>query len=177
MTHAALVDRGAAWLRGTHGCVVVLTEHTGVGTEQPDVIGWDRVGNTILVECKRSRSDFYADAQKPWRDRRRFPHPHGQRRWFLLDRAAFPTMPQKVPDGWGVAYVTGRRVLVARPAIVDPAWTREHDLGFLLSELRRFQVQGMKPLTWAEHQDVINPPWGDVEEARALMGPSLGPLR
>lgn len=66
MTHADLVERAVRWLRGTMGCKLVLREMTGWGGEQADAIGWNR-NTSVLVECKATRSDFLADAKKPWR--------------------------------------------------------------------------------------------------------------
>ncbi len=67
-THADLVERAARWLRSTKKCGVVLTEFVTSSPETPDAIGWTYGGNwSILVECKTSLSDFYADSKKQGR--------------------------------------------------------------------------------------------------------------
>lgn len=172
LTHDELIERGAAWLRGTHRCIVVLTEHTG-SHEQPDVIGWNRRGQSILLECKCSRSDYHRDRRKPWRrDESQLPddyhRAHGRQRFYLLD-VGFGGLPRPLPEAWGFAWVRPTRVSVQIPAPVDPTWTPARDVVFLLRELQRFQLQGMRPRTWLEHRDRVDTPWHDIEDARRLM--------
>jgi hypothetical protein len=158
MTHAALIQRAAAWLRGRHKCIVVLTEHTGA-REQPDAIGWRRDGTTVLVECKTNVSDFRVDRLKPWR--RGLVPPHGRSRWYLLDgecwQAASASILRVDSTGWGIAWAE-HAVRVYREAAADPSWTADRDAIYLIRELQRFQIQGMKPATFAEHDRRIHPP-------------------
>jgi hypothetical protein len=68
MTHAELVVRAIRWLRNQKGCSFVLSEQFAAGVaEQPDAIGWKYGDQSHLIECKISRSDFFADAAKPFR--------------------------------------------------------------------------------------------------------------
>ncbi len=107
LTHADLVKIAGRWLRNTAGCSVVLEElcaATGNG-ENPDAIGW-RSGQTMLVECKASRSDFLADRKKPFRaDPSRGL---GMYRYFLAPKGLL--RPEEMPDRWGLLEVSGRRV-------------------------------------------------------------------
>lgn len=64
MTHEDLRKRAVRWLTTTKRCTVVLSEIVTCAGEAPDAIGW-RYGESILVECKVSRADFHANAQKP----------------------------------------------------------------------------------------------------------------
>lgn len=113
MTHADLVARGARWLQGNrHRCTIVLAEmRTNRTSEQPDVIGW--YGNvwSILLECKASRADFMRDHHKP---HRRVGRGMGQERWYFARAGVI--RPLDVPDGWGLAEVDGRRVVITIPA-------------------------------------------------------------
>jgi hypothetical protein len=74
MTHSELCDRALRWLRGTRHCQPVFNNVASC-SEIPDAIGWSSSykhrGSTV-VECKSSRSDFYADKKKriAWRDPR-----------------------------------------------------------------------------------------------------------
>ena len=68
MTHAQLVERAVAWLRG-YRCGVILSEQACVSGEMPDAIGWKRASHSVLVECKISRADFLADRDKPFRQK------------------------------------------------------------------------------------------------------------
>ena len=59
--------RVAEWLRYRYGCGIVLSEQYCVTGEVPDVIGWKTSCQSVLVECKVSRSDFLADSNKACR--------------------------------------------------------------------------------------------------------------
>ena len=61
MTHEELRKRAVRWL--TKKCPVVLSELVSANVEIPDAIGWNN-GHSVLVECKISRSDFLANANK-----------------------------------------------------------------------------------------------------------------
>lgn len=105
MTHAELVTRAARWLSNTVGCAVVLTEHGSYCGETPDAIGW-KSHTSYLVECKASVSDFYADRSKPFR--RDFERGAGDFRFYLTPPALLEGL--KIPDGWGLYEVRGKRV-------------------------------------------------------------------
>ena len=184
MTHAELVDRAAAWLRGKrHGCLVVLTEHTG-GREIPDAIGWNRIGASTLVECKTSRGDLLRDSKKPWRrdDLREF-YGVGRTRWYLLDGQSFADVPAiGILPKWGVAITTANRVQVLRePEPFDEPEIAVRTSLYLVRELQRFQLQGMTPLTFLQHHHTrsngCNGSWRDIYEAQRIMGlrPPLRP--
>lgn len=118
MTHKELVKRAERWLRNTLHCRVVLSElvsYTQSG-ETPDAIGF-KSRETILVECKMSKSDFYADRKKPSRNWRMteklktkgFAYPAlGDWRFYLT----YPGLLDgcKLPNGWGWYEVHGRYV-------------------------------------------------------------------
>ena len=57
-THSELVDIAEKWL--FKRCGFAFKELTTINQETPDAIGF-RSGESILVECKTSRSDFHAD--------------------------------------------------------------------------------------------------------------------
>jgi hypothetical protein len=64
ITHDELVARAVRWL--SKRCVVVLSECSAYCSNIiPDAIGWTARGNSILIECKVSVGDFYADRHKP----------------------------------------------------------------------------------------------------------------
>jgi len=112
MTHAELVDRAARWLRGTMRCDPVLTEYGCWATpEQPDAFGVNSDG-TVVVECKTSISDFYADGRKPYR---RQPHyGMGRRRYYLTPRGLISPQRLTLRPGWGLLEVVGRIIRVRR---------------------------------------------------------------
>lgn len=68
MTHAELVERAGRWLRNTCRCKLVILEPKPWNChEHVDAIGWTPEGESIVVECKVSLTDFKSDWNKPWR--------------------------------------------------------------------------------------------------------------
>lgn len=134
MIHADLVEQAAIWLRTHRKCSIVLTE-LGTTGETPDAIGW-RGTHSTLVECKVSRADFIADADKFFRR-----HPEsgiGQHRFFLTLPGIVTT--ESVPFGWGLLELTATKVKKIRDSEHHEANSR-HEIGLLLSTLRRIGQQ------------------------------------
>jgi hypothetical protein len=107
--HAQLVRIARNWLAGSQRCRVIVCEHQGGCNEEPDAIAWRTQPNTcrtesILVECKASRADFFAD-QKKWH--RIYRDGLGDLRWYLTPRGLLDV--GEVPDGWGL--IEARSVL------------------------------------------------------------------
>ncbi len=77
LTHEQLCERARRWLRGSRRCDPVFSNLASCG-EIPDAIGWSSCwkwhGSTV-VECKTSRSDFYADQKK------KFDYRHREHGW------------------------------------------------------------------------------------------------
>ena len=67
MTHNQLVRLAEEWLRKRYRCGIVLSEQSCASGETPDVIGWKGSSRSVLVECKISRVDFFADREKTFR--------------------------------------------------------------------------------------------------------------
>ena len=108
MGHEELVERAGVWLKKSCGCSTVATEirsATDTG-EIPDAIGW-RSDYSVLVECKTSRADFLADANKPFRQ---MPDTGmGSFRFYLCPPELI--YPEDVPDHWGLLYADeGHRI-------------------------------------------------------------------
>lgn len=121
MTHTQLIERAERWLRNSLNCRVVLTElvaYTQSG-ETPDAIGF-RCNETILIEAKTSKSDFYRDRTKPSRNWKRSYVVNGETKHVNLrpalgDWRFYLTPPGlldgcKLPEGWGWYEVHGRSV-------------------------------------------------------------------
>ena len=142
MTHADLVARAERWLRNTLNCGVVLTELVAYTTsgETPDAIGW--VWNrAILVECKTSRQDFFADQKK----RSRHPHATALGCWRFYFTPTGLIAPDEVPEGWGLYEVQGRTIrhlagevyTNGYPKIPPFESCRHSEVAMLLSAIRR----------------------------------------
>jgi hypothetical protein len=126
--HKQLVTLAAAWLRKSHS--VVVTEIAS-GSESPDAIGFTS-GHSTMIECKASRSDFKADAKKPFR-----LHPPGGLGMFRYYMAPAGMLEVwELPDAWGLLEVNGNRVrcrLKANPQKSD----RGRECAILVSLIRR----------------------------------------
>src|SRR5580700_5421882 len=140
MKHAQLVARAADWLRHRYGCGIVLSEQYCATGEVPDVIGWKASCQSVLVECKVSRSDFLADANKAFRLK---PEEGlGSKRVYMAPAGMI--LASELPRHWGLLECRGREVeLVVKPARVDlrtqVGFTKEMNL--LLASLRRVEVR------------------------------------
>lgn len=115
MTHSELCKLACDWLkrsasRGGHGCKVAIDEcRTGWSGEVPDAIGFRYTGavnsledGTVLVECKVSRSDFLADANKP----HRIAGGVGNWRYYMAPEGVIRL--DDVPQKWGLIEVNAR---------------------------------------------------------------------
>jgi hypothetical protein len=132
MTHAVLVGRAVRWLRNTMRCQAVLREFHCATDEIPDAIGW-RYARAIVVECKTSVADYYADRQKPaFRAGRLI----GWKRYYLTRVGLIDPVANTLPSGFGLLEYDGRIVNVrvqAQPREVD----RHEEVRILLSIARR----------------------------------------
>ncbi len=108
-THKQLVDRAGEWLRGAARCPIVFTEIVSLQAEAPDAIGWrNSAGESFLVECKVSRSDFLADRRKGFRRDAEFGM--GMFRYYLCppDIVRVSDLPLR----WGLLYCHAARIEV-----------------------------------------------------------------
>lgn len=138
MTHAELVEKGRAWL--AKKCPVVLSELVSAAGETPDVIGFE--GRVVesgygshLIECKTSRTDFRADANKYWR---LYPeNGMGDYRYYLTVQGLLSM--GELPDKWGLLEITkgGRIKIVVVPMRQEANKRRE--IALLVSTMRRIK--------------------------------------
>ena len=140
MTHSQLVKLAEEWLRRAYRCGVILSEQVCASGETPDVIGWKGQCRSVMVECKVSRADFQADAEKPWRQQPEMAV--GCERWYLAP--AGMVRPEELPKGWGLLEVHGRKVLVTVKASRKSQRSEQglmHEMNLLLASLRRVEVR------------------------------------
>jgi hypothetical protein len=129
VSHQALCDAAVRWLYGTMNCNVALS---GIAStrEIPDAIGWStswKHRGSILVECKRSLSDFHANKRKDHGNRM------GNFRYFLVPDGLIPL--SKVWDNHpehGLLYLRRGRVSIISSA-------KENAAADLASENRLLQ--------------------------------------
>jgi len=154
VTHALLVKKAAAYLRGI-GCKVVLTERT-TGKEFHDAIGWKPSWRgfpiSYVVECKVSRADFYKDKRKA--SRASYAVRPAQHCYYLtpanLLAVNYSGVPGPLPDGWGLL-----ELAAPHRAVTMRAFPRSGDqddrtadqlrgeVQQLYMELFRYQAQGV----------------------------------
>lgn len=119
-THKDLVKLAVAWLkRGVpynqeepqwkRKCTFVLAEIVTAAFENPDAMGFDS-GYSIVVECKTSRSDFFADRKKS--HMYEATRGMGRMRWYLVPKGL--VKPEETPEWCGLAYANGRSVEVVK---------------------------------------------------------------
>lgn len=112
--HSYLIRRAIKWLMNTRRCCVVTTERCPwfLG-EQPDAIGWEADGRSILVECKTSLSDFYSDRKKPGRNK---PQGIGNERWYLTPKSLIDPARHTLPENWGLLEMRGKVIAKVQQA-------------------------------------------------------------
>ncbi len=140
-THSELVQRGARWLRNFVNCKAVFTEFPSPSGEIPDVIGWKNNGRSVMIECKTSRSDFLADASKPWRMDLQVAV--GAERYYLAPPKTIGT--NELPDSWGLLEIRGNGITVAVPARPRKDLRSEiaskYELRMLISAINRVELR------------------------------------
>jgi hypothetical protein len=146
MTHAQLVQRAVAWLRG-YRCGVILSEQACVSGEMPDAIGWKRASHSVLIECKTSRPDFLADRDKPFRQKSGLGL--GCERFYLTPPRLLG--PGDLPSGWGLLEVRQRKVEVVQRSAKNlrTAEGMAYEMNLLLASLRRVEIR-IEPQTITE---------------------------
>jgi len=140
VSHAYLVERAVEWLRTRYRCGIILSEQYSATGEVPDAIGWKGKCRSVLVECKATRADFLADADKPFRLK---PEAGiGSERLYLAPTGI--VLPNELPPGWGLLEVKGRKVaLSVKPSRKDmrsPEGLMK-EMNLLLASLRRVEIR------------------------------------
>ena len=139
MTHSRLVDAAVSWLRSKYRCGIVLSEQSCASGETPDAIGWKGKNHSVVVECKISRADFFAEARKAWR-----AHPEsalGCERFYLAPAQMISC--DELPSGWGLLEIRGREIHVARKSKKNLRDVEglANEMNLLLASLRRVEVR------------------------------------
>lgn len=142
--HKHLVEVGAQWLKNTARCSVVLKELVAATTngENPDVIGFNS-SFSFLIECKTSRSDYFADQKKIFRTDQYLGM--GEFRFIMCPAGLIE--PNEVYDGWGLLWVRNQKVYQQNCKITnmvqkgvkffEPHYNAERTM--LVSHLRRLE--------------------------------------
>ena len=140
MTHEKLVRLAEQWLRRKYRCGIVLSEQSCASGETPDVIGWKGKCRSVVIECKISRADFFADREKPFR---RDPETAmGCERFYLVPTGLIKK--EELPPHWGLLEAKAREITLS----VKPARQTQRreaglmwEMNLLLASLRRVEVR------------------------------------
>lgn len=102
MTHKELVDAAYRWLTRKDGNCrsavgFAFKELKSLSDEIPDVIAFNS-WESILIECKASRSDFLSDKKKPHRKK-------GMGNWRFYCCPTGMIKKEELPERWGLLYV------------------------------------------------------------------------
>ena len=146
--HGQLIARAVEWLRSSYKCGIVLSEQYCATGEVPDVIAWRGFCKSVLVECKVSRSDFLADAAKPFRLKPE--EGMGSQRFYMAPAGVIA--PGDLPKHWGLLELSGREVRMAvKPGRVNLRTEigLMKEMNLLLASLRRVEVR-IEPQTITE---------------------------
>jgi hypothetical protein len=180
LTHAELVERAGAWLRGK-GCKIVFTELVTLQSETPDAIGWRDSGQTsFMLECKASRGDFHADKNKSFR-RGDFPA-LGRYRYYFCPAGLI--RPEDLPERWGLLWCHPKKVELVRgkdPVRYDSGmdWNHAVDHGgearMLFSALNRLRID----MGDAAFRDRVHLPYVERQRERraAESAPAAGAVQ
>ena len=150
VTHEDLTRLAIRHLYGTRRCRVVVSERGGF--EIPDALGWHVC--SILIECKTSMGDFYADQKKPGRREATSFQGLGCERYYLTPPGLLKA--EQLPPRWGLLEAHGKRVYKKLPASPQPAWNQAAEARILLKELAEWHYYlcdyerrvGHKPRKW-----------------------------
>jgi hypothetical protein len=138
--HTHLVSKAVDWLRHEYGCGIILSEQYCATGEVPDAIGWKGLNRSVVIECKVTRSDFLADANKPFRLK---PEEGlGSERFYMAPAGVIGF--EELPADWGLLEYSRKRVSVLRkPAKKDlrSGVGLMKEMNLLLASLRRVEVR------------------------------------
>jgi hypothetical protein len=147
VTHGQLVKLAENWLRSRH-CHIVLSEQTASSGEVPDVIGWRRDCRSIVIECKASRADFFADQKKLSRVDQELAM--GCERYYLTPKQMI--RPAELPSKWGLLETSKNEVVLGVRACTKNQRSKTGlmaEMELLLASLRRVEIR-IEPQTITE---------------------------
>jgi hypothetical protein len=148
VSHSLLVAKAVEWLRTRYRCGIILSEQYCATGEVPDAIGWKGTCHSVVIECKVSRTDFLADALKPFR-----LEPEtalGCERFYLAPAGLIAI--EELPSGWGLLEYARREVKLAKKPARKNLRTEiglMKEMNLLLASLRRVEIR-IEPQTITE---------------------------
>ncbi len=151
-SHWQLVEIAAKWLQNSYPCVFM--ELVTSNFEIPDVIGF-KSGESCVIECKTSRSDFLADKKKRFRINPQLGM--GSYRYYCAPKGLIKL--DELPEMWGLIEVeNGKARLKHNPygknnvhhPLKAHQKNMEAEFKFMYSILRRLQLRGVLDTVYAQ---------------------------
>jgi len=135
MTHTELCKVAAKWLlnyKSDHfRCQYVVVEFDTLCEERPDVLGYQGGSQTLLIEVKMSRSDFFADRKK----RHRKGLGIGSQRYYLCPEGLI--YPDELTNGWGLLYFSDGKIQIEKQSEHFPNRDMDNEMLIMYSIIRR----------------------------------------
>jgi len=136
MTHAELVIRGARWFKNNQNSnlrfPIILPEYKCYADSIPDVIGLNHY-HSAVIECKISRSDYFADQHKK---HRQWLVQLGNFRFYLCPNGLLK--PTEINNGWGLLYCYPNKITIEKESnFFPPTETRQQEYQVMYSVIRR----------------------------------------
>ena len=134
MSHSELVERGRRWLKN-QGCKPIFCEPYCLGHEHPDVIGWiNSTQFSIIIECKTSVTDFYADSRKY--SRQYPPAGMGFKRYYLCPKGVIE--PNRIKnESWGLLWAYPKQIRIQREAVGFDSYAKKEEMRLILYKIRQ----------------------------------------
>lgn len=145
ISHKELVDRAFTHLKFSFGCSVIFKERKTSTPEEPDVIGFGGSTGSVVIECKASRSDFFSDKKKSFRQ---YPEQGmGYKRFYMTPVGLLE--PDEIPNGWGLLEVYEKpptlrnrmvKIAVDSKAFFNGERNLAAEVTYLVSAIRRLNI-------------------------------------
>ena len=136
MTHKELVKRAVSWLKINQRCTIVINELSSSHvSEQADAIGF-KGGMSILVECKCSRADFFADSKKHFR--KYGGDGMGNIRYYMTSVRMIKV--NELPPMWGLLEVYESQIRIKHRAEFFDEINKTGEVALLTSVIRRLEI-------------------------------------
>ena len=139
MTHDEIADFCADRLKGRGYPLAFSNCTSAIHGEQPDVLGLNAYGRSIVVEVKVSRSDFFADKKKPWR---KDGCGMGDTRVYLTPKDLLS--PCEIPFGWELWEVHGEKRKVIKVIKGQKKVTKKDSRGLVPWSITAYEYPNME---------------------------------
>ncbi len=133
------MERAAIWLKDRSNCTIITRDIHAMHTQEcPDALGFKAAGGqSILVECKATRSDFLSDKRKPFRKQPELGM--GDKRYYFAPNGVIGV--EDLPEKWGLLLLSPEfnRIYVKKQSEYFAA-NKTAEVTMLISIIRRVEI-------------------------------------